>query len=152
METGSSVSIFIFYEVNMESKELVKEAFKARENSYSPYSGFSVGAALLCKNGKVYRGCNMENAAYSPGICAERAAIYKAVSEGDKEFSKIAIVGGPTGGKIEKYAFPCGVCRQVMMEFVDPDNFIIVVAISENEYKEYTLKELLPEGFGPDNL
>ena len=136
----------------MESKELVKEAFKARENSYSPYSGFSVGAALLCKNGKVYRGCNMENAAFGPGICAERCAIYKAVSEGHKDFCAIAIAGSPAGEPVSQYATPCGVCRQVMREFADPKELTVICAGPEGAYKVYTLEELLPDSFGPDNV
>lgn len=136
----------------MTDSELIKTALTARTFSYSPYSNFSVGAALLCKNGKVYMGCNIENAAYGPSNCAERTAIFKAVSEGEKEFRKIAIVGGKTGEPISSYAFPCGVCRQVMEEFVNPETFEIIVAKTCDDYKKYTLKELLPEGFGPDNL
>lgn len=136
----------------MDNKELIKLALEAREKSYSPYSGYSVGAALLCRNGQVYLGCNIENAAFTPGNCAERTAIFKAVSEGIKEFERIAIAGGRTGEPISGYAFPCGVCRQVMEEFVNPDEFEIIVAKSVDEFKKYTLKELLPEGFGPDNL
>lgn len=136
----------------MDVKELINEALKAREKSYSPYSGFSVGACLLTEEGKLFTGCNIENAAFTPGNCAERTAIFKAVSEGYKKFKAIAIVGGRTGEPISDYAFPCGVCRQVMEEFVNHDTFKIFVAIDENTYKEFTLKELLPEGFGPGNL
>lgn len=136
----------------MDDKQLIKLAMEAREKSYSPYSGFSVGAALVCKNGKIYQGCNIENASFSPTNCAERTAIFKAVSEGDKDFDKIAIIGGITNAEVTEYAYPCGVCRQVMQEFVNPELFEIIVAINENEYKKFTLKELLPEGFGPDNL
>lgn len=115
-------------------------------------SNFAVGAALLTKDGKVIQGCNIENAAYGPSICAERVAIFKAVSEGIGNFKAIAIVGSPKGKKIDQFAFPCGVCRQVMMEFCDPDKFIVIVAKSETDYKVYALSELLPEGFGPANL
>ena len=135
----------------MDNKELIMEALRAREYSYSPYSGYQVGAALLSFEGKVYTGCNIENAAYSPTNCAERTAFFKAVSEGVRKFKKIAIVGSPKG-EVEQYAFPCGVCRQVMMEFCDPKEFKIIVAKSIEDYKVFSLKELLYEGFGPGNL
>lgn len=135
----------------MDNKDLIKEALKAREYSYSPYSDYQVGAALLSMEGKLYTGCNIENAAYSPTNCAERTAFFKAVSEGVRKFQKIAIVGSPKG-EVVQYAFPCGVCRQVMMEFCDPENFEIIVAKSMEEFKVYHLKELLCEGFGPRNL
>lgn len=132
-------------------KNLICEAKNARLRSYSPYSGYMVGAALITKDGEIIRGCNIENAAYGPTNCAERTAFFKAVSEGKMNFQAIAIVGGPKDGP-EDYASPCGVCRQVMMEFCDPDSFIVIVAKNEKEYKEFTLKQLLPEGFGPANL
>ena len=135
----------------MENEILIKEAFKARENSYAPYSHFHVGAALLTRNQKIYTGCNIENAAFSPTNCAERTAIFKAVSEGEREFIKIAIVGGAEG-KTPEFCPPCGVCRQVMREFAVPKDFVILLAKSPKEYKEYTLAELFPEGFGPENL
>lgn len=135
----------------MENEMLIRQALEAKENSYAPYSKFHVGAALLSKNGKVYTGCNIENAAFSPTNCAERTAIFKAVSEGEKEFLKLAIVGGAEG-KSMNYCPPCGVCRQVMREFVAPEEFIIILAKSEEQYKEYTLAELLPKSFGPDYL
>ena len=118
----------------MTDKELVSLALKAREMSYSPYSNFAVGAALLTKSGKVYLGCNIENAGYTPTNCAERTAFFKAVSEGEREFSKIAIVGGKVGEKIEKYAYPCGVCRQVMREFCDVETFEVISALNEDVY------------------
>ena len=130
---------------------LIREALRAREKSYSPYSGFRVGAALLTGEGKIYHGCNIENAAYTPTNCAERTAFFKAVSEGERDFKAIAIVGGPEGKPVEPCA-PCGLCRQVMREFCDPDRFEIVIAVDEENYKVYRLKELLPESFGPDNL
>ena len=135
----------------MDEIRLIEAAFHAREKSYSPYSGFMVGAALLGKNGIIYEGCNIENAAYTPTNCAERTAFFKAVSQGVREFQAIAIVGGPKSG-VKGFCAPCGVCRQVMMEFCDPDSFKIILAESTDCYKVYTLRELLPLGFGPDNL
>lgn len=132
-------------------KELIKAALSAREYSYSPYSNYQVGAALLSAEGRIYTGCNIENAAYTPTNCAERTAFFKAVSEGVTAFEKIAIVGSPKG-EVCQYAFPCGVCRQVMEEFCNPDTFRILTAKSEQDYKVFTLRELLPEGFGPDNV
>lgn len=132
-------------------KELIKAALSAREYSYSPYSNYQVGAALLSAEGRIYTGCNIENAAYTPTNCAERTAFFKAVSEGVTAFEKIAIVGSPKG-EVCQYAFPCGVCRQVMEEFCNPDMFRILTAKSEQDYKVFTLRELLPEGFGPDNV
>ena len=128
-----------------------EQAFLAQQQAYAPYSEFLVGAALLTEDGKIYRGCNIENAAYSPGNCAERTAFFKAVSEGVKEFDAICIVGGKDG-VLTEYAPPCGVCRQVMMEFCDPEEFQIILATDVEHYDIYTLKELLPLGFGPGNL
>jgi cytidine deaminase len=139
------------YEVNMDRSALVKLALEAREYSYSPYSKFRVGAALLTKSGKIYSGCNIENAGYSSSNCAERTAFFKAVSEGEKEFKAIAIVGGTAKGQLD-YCAPCGVCRQVMMEFCDYEAFEIILGKSEEEYQSFTLEELLPLGFGPKNL
>ena len=133
-------------------KNLISHAVEARKKSYSPYSHYQVGAALLAENGQVITGCNIENAAYTPTNCAERTAFFKAVSEGIRDFSAIAIVGSPEGDVLTQYAYPCGVCRQVMMEFCNPLDFQIIVAKSEDEYRMMTLGELLPEGFGPDNL
>lgn len=133
-------------------ERLIDKALQARTYSYSPYSAYQVGAALLTKDGSIYTGCNIENAAYSPTNCAERTAFFKAVSEGKREFCAVAIVGGPKGEAITKYAYPCGVCRQVMMEFCNPETFQIIVAKSVREYKIRTLKELLPDGFGAANL
>ncbi len=131
--------------------ELIQSAMNARKKSYSPYSGFAVGAALLTRELRIYTGCNIENAAYSPGICAERNAVYKAVSEGWRNFLAIAVVGG-SAEETDTFAFPCGVCRQVMREFVNPSEFIVIVAKNMEEYRIYTLEELLPESFGPDHL
>ena len=136
----------------MDHSLLLQMAADARKHSYSPYSGYSVGAALLSKSGKVYTGCNVENAAFTPGNCAERTAVFKAVSEGDTEFVKIAIAGGNIHTAIDTFAYPCGPCRQVMREFCDPDSFRIIIAINEDKYEEYFLKELLPKSFGPESL
>ena len=136
----------------MDDKALIREAAAARNMSYSPYSGFMVGAALLGKSGKVYRGCNIENAGYSPSNCAERTAFFKAVSEGEREFAAIAVVGGPRDSQALGYAHPCGVCRQVMMEFCSPESFRVIVGTSGEDFAVYTLAELLPHGFGPQQL
>lgn len=132
--------------------DLITAAIAARKKSYSPYSHYQVGAALLTGGGQIVTGCNIENAAYGPSNCAERTAFFKAVSEGIREFRAIAIVGSPEGDELTQYAYPCGVCRQVMMEFCDPEEFQIVVAKSGKDYRLMTLRELLPEGFGPENL
>lgn len=131
---------------------LCQQAAQAREQAYCPYSHFAVGAALLAQSGKVYTGCNIESAAYSPSICAERTAFAKAVSEGERGFTAIAIVGGKEGETCKGECPPCGVCRQVMMEFCDPETFLILLKKNDSEYKEYTLSKLLPFGFGPENL
>ena len=130
---------------------LIEKAIRMLDYSYAPYSGFRVGAALLAKNGTVYGGCNIENAAYTPTNCAERTAFFKAVSEGVREFEAICIVGGKEG-VLTEYTAPCGVCRQVMMEFCDPKTFRIILAISKTQYEVFSLEELLPRGFGPGNL
>ena len=129
---------------------MIKMALEARKNSYSPYSHFQVGACLLTKEGRLYTGCNIENAAYGPTYCAERTAFFKAVSEGERDFAGIAIVGDKEGTVVDNYAFPCGVCRQVMTEFTDPETFVILVAKSEKDYLETTLAALLPNAFGPE--
>lgn len=134
------------------AETLINKAIAARQLSYSPYSNYQVGAALLTQDGSIYTGCNIENAAYSPTNCAERTAFFKAVSEGVRKFSAIAIVGGRKGEEITDYAYPCGVCRQVMMKFCNPKGFDIIVAKSVTEYKVHTLEELLPNGFGASNL
>lgn len=131
----------------MELSALMKEALAAREAAYTPYSGFAVGAALLTKNGNVYRGCNIENAAYTPTNCAERTAFFKAVSEGEREFAAIAVAGGAAGKMPLQACPPCGVCRQVMAEFCDPDTFLIVVGTGETDCRSYLLRELLPLSF-----
>lgn len=128
----------------MENKELIRLALEAQEKAYVPYSKFRVGAAVLMKDGKVYTGCNIEIASYSPTICGERTAIFKAISEGSREIEKIAVVGdsNPT--------FPCGVCRQVIREFGKKAK--ILIANSEEDYREYDLEQLLPNSFGPEDL
>ena len=136
----------------MDNLELLEEAKKARLKAYTPYSNFKVGAALLTKSGKVYLGCNIENATYTPTNCAERTAFFKAVSEGDREFEKIAIVGAKDGEDANVMCSPCGVCRQVMMEFCDPKEFQIILANGENTCRVMTLEELLPCGFSSSNL
>ena len=136
----------------MTDLELYREAVKAREHAYAPYSEFLVGAALLTEDEKLYTGCNIENAAFSPGNCAERTAIFKAVSEGERSFSRIAIAGGHAGSTELSFCAPCGVCRQVMEEFCRANAFRIILGNSEGELKAYTLEELLPQGFGAANL
>lgn len=134
----------------MTNEELCALAAKAMENAYVPYSGYRVGAALLTKSGKVYTGCNIENASYSPTICAERTAIFKAVGDGEHEFLKIAVAGGKNG-KITGEFPPCGVCRQVMAEFCEPD-FKILVVNGENSFTEYTFSDILPFSFNPKHV
>lgn len=134
----------------MTNEELCALAVKAMKNAYTPYSGYRVGAALLTKSGKVYTGCNIENASYSPTICAERTAIFKAVSDGEHEFLKIAVAGGKNG-KITGEFPPCGVCRQVMAEFCEPD-FKILVVNGENSFTEYTFSDILPFSFNPKHV
>ena len=128
-------------------KKLSEAALNVRKKAYCPYSGFAVGAALLAKSGEIYTGVNIENAAFTPTNCAERTAIFKAVSEGKTEFRAIAIVGGPKGKEPENFCAPCGVCRQVMAEFCDPETFRIILMNGAGEIREYLLKELLPLGF-----
>ncbi|MBQ8016218.1 MAG: cytidine deaminase [Clostridia bacterium] len=131
----------------MKTSELIKLALDARRMSYSPYSGFSVGAALLCADGAVYTGCNIENSAFSPTNCAERTAFFKAVSEGKRDFVGIAVVGGGSDKDFPSaYCPPCGVCRQVMKEFCKSD-FEIIMAKTPDDYKVMTLGELLPASF-----
>lgn len=131
--------------------KLIEKAKEARGMAYTPYSNFDVGAALLTKGGNIYKGCNIESAAYTPTNCAERTAFFKAVSEGEKEFEAIAVVGGPKGKAADELCPPCGVCRQVMMDFCDPNQFKIIL-VDKEQIKEYKLCELLPLGFGPSNL
>lgn len=130
----------------MDYKELVLRALKAREYSYSPYSHFKVGAAVITENGEVYTGCNIENASFGATNCAERTAIFKAISEGHRSIKALAVVGDTT-----TYTYPCGICRQVMTEFADKDTDIIIVK-NENDYIVKKLKEILPGAFTRDDL
>ena len=135
----------------MDDRELIRLAMEARMRSYSPYSGFSVGAALLTGDGRVYLGCNIENAAYSPTVCAERVAFFKAISDGARDFSAIAIVGAPRGEEARSACPPCGVCRQVMAEHCEPDAFRIVLAEGDGT-RAVLLRELYPEAFYPERV
>lgn len=136
--------------MSISDKELVRLACEARERSYCPYSSFSVGAALLTKDGKVYTGANIENASFTPTVCAERVALFSAIHAGERDFEAIAVVGGPAGKAAEKLFTPCGVCRQVLSEFCSPDMRVIVA--SEGETLVKTLGELLPYGFGKESM
>ena len=136
-------------------KTMINKADAAREFAYTPYSGFKVGAALLVfdddNQPSIITGCNIENAAYSPGNCAERTAVFKAVSEGYRDFRAIVIIAGKD--KIaDSYTSPCGMCRQVLREFVKPEDFYVIMAKNTEDYKVMTLEELFPMSFGPDNL
>ena len=131
---------------------LINVALAARKNSYAPYSGYFVGAALLCEDGTIVTGCNVENASYGATNCAERTAVFKAVSEGKHRFTAIAIAGGKDREQATDYAYPCGVCRQVLREFCVPEEMTVIVCKSEDDYDEKTLAELLPNSFGPENL
>ena len=132
-------------------RDLIRRAFAARKFAYTPYSHFNVGAALLTRNGKVYTGCNIENAGYTATNCAERTALFKAVSEGERQFSAIAIVGSKEGTVNDLVTGPCGVCRQALYEFSGPD-LTVIMARTEEDYIVTTLGQLLPYGFGPANL
>lgn len=134
-------------------KDIIITALNMRKMSYSPYSKFSVGAALLTKNGKIFTGCNIENAAYSPSNCAERTAFFKAVSEGERDFTAIAVAGGSAEkDRPSDYCAPCGVCRQVMVEFTHPEEFDVILAKDINDFRVYKLKDLLPESFSGKSL
>ena len=135
----------------MKERELIHRAIEQLEYSYAPYSEFRVGAALLCADGRIFTGCNIENAAYTPSNCAERTAFFKAVSEGVRDFKAIAIVGGKKG-ELREYCAPCGVCRQVMAEFCNVKDFKIIMAKDEEDYQVCTLDELLPKAFTPKML
>ena len=131
---------------------LIEKAIEVLPNSYAPYSNYNVGAAALFDSGKIYTGVNVENASYGGSVCAERNAIFHAAAEGERKLIALAVTGGP-GGEIEdEYCAPCGICRQVMREFAEPENMLIISAKSPDDYKEYTLAELLPESFGSEYL
>lgn len=138
--------------MTINENELVSRALEARKKAYVPYSNWAVGAALLTKDGTVYEGCNIENAAHTPTCCAERTAFMKAVSEGKRDFAAIAVVGAYKDGEPEKICAPCGVCRQVMMEFCEPDSFRVILGTKNGVEASCTLAELVPYGFGPKNL
>lgn len=133
----------------MDWGKLIEKAFEGMERAYAPYSGFRVGAALLGKSGAVYVGCNVESCAYTPTTCAERTALVKAVSEGERAFSALAVVS--SGGADADYTSPCGVCRQMLFEFCEGD-MPVILAKSKEDYRQVTLGQLLPMGFGPGKL
>ena len=132
-------------------QNLMQTAIEYRKRSYSPYSHYQVGAALLTADGEIIGGCNIENASYTPTNCAERTALFKAVSEGKKEFTAIAIVGGKENQPLE-FCAPCGVCRQALVEFCDPKKFVVYLGTGVDDYKGYLLEELLPYSFTPKNV
>lgn len=132
-------------------QELMRTAMEYRKRSYSPYSHYQVGAALLAADGKIFGGCNIENASFSPTNCAERTALFKAVSEGCRKFSAIAIVGGKEGAELE-FCSPCGVCRQALAEFCNPKEFAVYLGTGPEDYKAYLLEELLPYSFTSQNV
>jgi len=132
-------------------QKLMSTAIEYRKRSYSPYSGYQVGAALLSADGEIFGGCNIESASFSPTNCAERTALFKAVSEGKHDFTAIAVVGGKAGENLE-FCTPCGVCRQALVEFCDPKTFVVYLGTSTEEYKGYLLEELLPYSFTPKNV
>ena len=130
---------------------LIECALGGRRQAYAPYSKFQVGCSVLCEDGRIFTGCNIENVSYPAGLCAERVAIFKAVSEGAKKLKSIVVAGGKEG-QVRDFCYPCGMCRQVMREFCDPKTLTVVVAKSTREYKVYTLDQLLPESFGPETF
>ena len=136
----------------MTNLELLNEAEKARLKAYTPYSHFQVGAVLETRDGKLYYGANIENASYGATNCAERTAFFKAINEGEREFSRIAIAGGPEGSRPYSTCAPCGICRQVMREFCQPEEFMIILSDGKNGVIEKSLEELLPLSFGPEDL
>lgn len=127
--------------------DIISACISAREKAYCPYSGFAVGAALKAKNGKIYTGCNVESAAFTPTCCAERLAFFKAVEAGETEFTAIAVIGGKRGSEVKSFCMPCGVCREVMREFCKPD-FKIISVTDENNCKVFDFEEILPNSFG----
>ena len=131
---------------------LIEKAIEVLPNSYAPYSNYNVGAAALFDSGKIYTGVNVENASYGGSVCAERNAIFHAAAEGERKLIALAVTGGPRGEIEDEYCAPCGICRQVMREFAEPENMLIISAKSPDDYKEYTLAELLPESFGSEYL
>lgn len=136
----------------MEYGELLSMAVEARQTAYIPYSHYAVGAALLCADGSIYTGSNIENASFTPTVCAERVAVFKAVSDGKRDFTAIAVAAGKAGAEPEALIAPCGVCRQVLMEFCSSKTFDIILNDASGEPAAYKLGEILPLGFGPGNL
>jgi cytidine deaminase len=132
--------------------KLMEIAVEARKNAYTPYSGFAVGAALLCRDGSIFTGCNIENAAFSPTVCAERVALFTAVSSGQREFSAIAVAGAPKEKTPDEACAPCGVCRQVLSEFCGDDGFAVILGHSPESFRAYSLDELLPLAFSKKSL
>ena len=132
-------------------QKLIQTAIEYRKRSYSPYSGYQVGAALLSADGEIFGGCNIESASFSPTNCAERTALFKAVSEGKKDFTAIAVVGGKAGDALE-FCTPCGVCRQALVEFCNPKECVVYLGTGTEDYKGYLLEELLPYSFTPKNV
>ncbi len=138
---------------NIPVEELIQSAMQARRKAHAPYSGYYVGAAVLTMDNRIYTGCNIENASFGATVCAERTAIFKAVSEGRGKCRALAVTGSPKGEEITQYAFPCGVCRQVISEFApEPEKFVVIVARSKDDYKLFSLEELLPASFGQDQI
>lgn len=135
----------------MDIKNLIRQAIDARGMAYAPYSGFLVGAALLSADGRIYKGCNVENASYPLGNCAERTALFSAVCDGARAFSAIAVVGAPQGKELFEQCFPCGACRQALAEFFAPDTAVIV-ARSDEDYQVFRFSELLPHAFGAASM
>ncbi len=135
----------------MTVENAIQVAIDTLQHSYAPYSKFKVAAALVAADGTLYKGVNVENASYPATNCAERTAFFQAIAEGKREFDYIIIVGG-INGQLSSYCSPCGICRQVMREFCNPKTFRVIIAKSPTDYKEYTLEELLPLSFGPEDL
>ena len=138
----------------MDNKKLIEYALSARNYSYSPYSKYRVGAAVLCSDGSVFTGANIENATYGATVCAERTAVFSALMGGHKDIVSIAVCGGSESetDNLSDYAYPCGICRQVLREFANPEELNVIVARSCEDYREYKLEDLLPNSFGPDHL
>ena len=130
----------------IEIKDLIKRALEIKDRAYAPYSNFHVACVVMTRSGRVFEGVNIENASYSPTLCAERNALSTAITEGERDFDYIVVTGD------SDYTYPCGVCRQALMDTCDPETFEVVVAINEEDYKIFKLKDLVPMGFGPDRL
>lgn len=140
--------------MDAQTSRLISMALEARRAAYAPYSEYLVGAALLCDDGTIFTGCNVENASYGAANCAERTAVFKAVSEGKRHFTAIAIAGGKSSetDELSDFAYPCGICRQVLREFCAPEEMTVIVCKSQSCYQQLMLSQLLPNSFGPQNL